>query len=164
MWILIALNMYWCMCIPSTRYYYYLIEECLPSNCDVDPSRWYVSLFYSTEATTSNCSQEDSLEMSGSGKSLLGLWLYRTGEEWTLKEGEHEVSIIIRHPAWALSSLNEKHWLQMSILQKFTFNDKIPLGAALDSRNSVIFSLKNQVGGLARALQVFQVRSTGANG
>lgn len=26
-----------------------------------------------------------------------------------------------------------------------------------DSRNSVIFSLKNQVGGLARALQVFQV-------
>ncbi len=31
--------------------------------------------------------------MSGSGKSLIGLWLYRTGngEEWTLKDGEHEV-------------------------------------------------------------------------
>lgn len=29
--------------------------------------------------------------------------------------------------------------------------------ARFDSRNSVIFSLKNQVGGLARALQVFQV-------
>ena len=25
-------------------------------------------------------------EMSGSGKGLLGLWLYRTGEEWALKE------------------------------------------------------------------------------
>jgi hypothetical protein len=25
--------------------------------------------------------------MSGSGKGLLGLWLYRTGEEWALKEG-----------------------------------------------------------------------------
>jgi len=24
--------------------------------------------------------------MSGSGKSLLGLWLYRTGEDWTLRE------------------------------------------------------------------------------
>lgn len=25
--------------------------------------------------------------MSGSGKGLLGLWLYRTGEEWALKDG-----------------------------------------------------------------------------
>jgi hypothetical protein len=25
--------------------------------------------------------------MSGSGKGLLGLWLYRTGQEWALKEG-----------------------------------------------------------------------------
>lgn len=25
--------------------------------------------------------------MSGSGKGLLGLWLYRTGEEWAMKEG-----------------------------------------------------------------------------
>lgn len=24
--------------------------------------------------------------MSGSGKGLLGLWLYRSGEEWTVKE------------------------------------------------------------------------------
>lgn len=29
-----------------------------------------------------------------------------------------------------------------------------------DTKNSVVFSLKNQVGGLARALQVFQVSST----
>lgn len=27
-----------------------------------------------------------------------------------------------------------------------------------DNKNSVVFSLKNQIGGLARALQVFQVR------
>lgn len=27
-----------------------------------------------------------SLVMSGSGKGLLGLWLYRNGEEWALKE------------------------------------------------------------------------------
>ncbi|XKL61544.1 hypothetical protein PGB90_008601 [Kerria lacca] len=66
--------------------------------------------------------------MSGSGKSLIGLWLYRTGEEWTLKDGDHE---------------------------KFTFGEKMPRNT-VDSRNSVIFSLKNQVGGLARALQVFQ--------
>ncbi|KAG8249062.1 hypothetical protein J6590_027820 [Homalodisca vitripennis] len=24
--------------------------------------------------------------MSGSGKGLLGLWLYRSGEEWTIKQ------------------------------------------------------------------------------
>lgn len=27
--------------------------------------------------------------MSGSGKSLLGLWLYRSGEDWTLREASH---------------------------------------------------------------------------
>ncbi|KAK7576073.1 hypothetical protein V9T40_012359 [Parthenolecanium corni] len=67
--------------------------------------------------------------MSASGKSLLGLWLYRTGEEWALKDGDPE---------------------------RFTFTtEKMPRGH-IDSKNSVIFSLKNQVGGLARALQVFQ--------
>ena len=35
--------------------------------------------------------------MSGSGKGLLGMWLYRRGEEWAVKEGSpmhksHEVS------------------------------------------------------------------------
>lgn len=29
--------------------------------------------------------------MSGSGKSLLGLWLYRTGEDWTLREAAQAV-------------------------------------------------------------------------
>jgi len=32
-----------------------------------------------------------------------------------------------------------------------------PDATRFDSRNSVIFSLKNRVGGLAQALQVFQV-------
>ncbi|XP_065211574.1 tryptophan 5-hydroxylase 1 isoform X2 [Planococcus citri] len=67
--------------------------------------------------------------MSGSGKSLLGLWLYRTGEEWALKDGEHE---------------------------KYIVADKITPRRTIDSTKSVVFSLKNQVGGLARALQVFQ--------
>lgn len=30
--------------------------------------------------------------MSGSGKSLLGLWLYRSGEKWSLKHTDSEVS------------------------------------------------------------------------
>lgn len=30
-------------------------------------------------------------KMSGSGKSLLGLWLYRTGEDWTLREAAQAV-------------------------------------------------------------------------
>ncbi|KAL1130621.1 hypothetical protein AAG570_011863 [Ranatra chinensis] len=70
--------------------------------------------------------------MSGSGKGLLGLWLYRSGENWELKEsspvakgyqgGQQSKSSVTNH----------------------------------DLRNSVIFSLKNQIGGLARALQVFE--------
>lgn len=31
--------------------------------------------------------QQQQTTMSGSGKGLLGLWLYRTGEEWALKDG-----------------------------------------------------------------------------
>ncbi|XP_014487096.1 PREDICTED: tryptophan 5-hydroxylase 1 isoform X2 [Dinoponera quadriceps] len=68
--------------------------------------------------------------MSGSGKGLLGVWLYRRGESWAIKEG---------------SPLHKSR--------------DIPVdenNSASDNKNSVIFSLKNQVGGLARALQVFQ--------
>ncbi|XP_060876269.1 tryptophan 5-hydroxylase 1 [Metopolophium dirhodum] len=68
--------------------------------------------------------------MSGSGKSLLGLWLYRTGEDWTLREASPPAS----RPAVSGR----------------------PDPTRFDSRNSVIFSLKNRVGGLAQALQVFQ--------
>ncbi|KAJ4431865.1 hypothetical protein ANN_20471 [Periplaneta americana] len=40
--------------------------------------------------------------MSGSGKGLLGLWLYRTGEEWALKDGPSQI-FCIRH-------IMEKKW------------------------------------------------------
>ncbi|XP_015515005.1 tryptophan 5-hydroxylase 1 isoform X1 [Neodiprion pinetum] len=68
--------------------------------------------------------------MSGSGKGLLGMWLYRRGQEWAIKEGSpmHKVPDV-----------------------PMTERD-----ASEENKNSVIFSLKNQVGGLARALQVFQ--------
>ncbi|CAG5081453.1 Similar to tph: Tryptophan 5-hydroxylase (Xenopus laevis) [Cotesia congregata] len=68
--------------------------------------------------------------MSGSGKSLLGMWLYRRGEEWTLKEG--------------------------SPLHKSTNIPMVKKMEHSDNKSSVVFSLKNQIGGLARALQVFQ--------
>ncbi|XP_011499128.1 PREDICTED: tryptophan 5-hydroxylase 1 [Ceratosolen solmsi marchali] len=69
--------------------------------------------------------------MSGSGKGLLGMWLYRRDEEWTIKEGSPL-------PTRSGVPLMEKP------------------GTAADTTNSLVFSLKNQVGGLARALQVFQ--------
>lgn len=70
--------------------------------------------------------------MSGSGKGLLGLWLYRNGPDWQVKnEAPH-------HP-----KLGE---IQMAQQQAHSGGERI----------SVIFSLKNQVGGLVRALTVFQ--------
>lgn len=72
--------------------------------------------------------------MSGSGKGLLGLWLYRSGEqEWAVKEG---------------SPLHRRR----------DFAKKEPSGnsSSPGDRTSIMFTLKNQVGGLARALQVFQ--------
>ncbi|KAK9500919.1 hypothetical protein O3M35_002082 [Rhynocoris fuscipes] len=65
--------------------------------------------------------------MSGSGKSLLGLWLYRSGEKWSLKHSHSEEG--------------------RCRLQPHVQNA---------GRNAVVFSLKNQIGGLARVLQVFQ--------
>ncbi|CAH1396440.1 unnamed protein product [Nezara viridula] len=63
-----------------------------------------------------------------SGKSLLGLWLYRSGESWSIKE------------APPIPQLPQSEFRNPNAL----------------ARNSIIFSLKNQVGGLARVLQVFQ--------
>ncbi|XP_044733963.1 tryptophan 5-hydroxylase 1 isoform X4 [Chrysoperla carnea] len=73
--------------------------------------------------------------MSGSGKGLLGLWLYRTGEEWAMKEGSpvHKPKV---HPSYAYSDF---YFIRANV-----------------ERTSIIFTLKNQVGGLARALQAFQ--------
>ncbi|KAK0181410.1 hypothetical protein PV327_003699 [Microctonus hyperodae] len=68
--------------------------------------------------------------MSGSGKGLLGMWLYRRDKEWTVKEG---------------SPLHKSNNIPM--MEKVSESD---------TKNSIVFSLKNQVGGLARALQVFQ--------
>lgn len=64
--------------------------------------------------------------MSGSGKGLLGLWLYRNGSEWQVKK-EH-------HP-----KLSEMHPPQNQEGEKV----------------SVIFTINNQVGGLVRVLTVF---------
>lgn len=76
--------------------------------------------------------------MSGSGKGLLGLWLYRSGEqEWAVKEG---------------SPLHHKK--ETFELVKTADNSKNDLNP--NDRTSIVFTLKNQVGGLARALQVFQ--------
>ncbi|XP_043286275.1 tryptophan 5-hydroxylase 1 [Venturia canescens] len=68
--------------------------------------------------------------MSGSGKSLLGMWLYRRGQEWAIKEG---------------SPMHKSK--DIPLVERTETNE---------TKNSVVFSLKNQVGGLARALQVFQ--------
>lgn len=74
--------------------------------------------------------------MSGSGKGLLGLWLYRNGSEWQVKnEAAH-------HP-----KLGE---LQMAARQQSASQ------TSESERISVILTLKNQVGGLVRVLSVFQ--------
>ncbi|CAK1554871.1 unnamed protein product [Leptosia nina] len=65
--------------------------------------------------------------MSGSGKGLLGLWLYRNGGDWQVKNEAP-------HP-----KLGEMHQPQHH-----------------EERVSVIFTVKNQVGGLVRVLNVFQ--------
>ncbi|XP_031630354.1 tryptophan 5-hydroxylase 1 [Contarinia nasturtii] len=78
--------------------------------------------------------------MSGSGKGLLGLWLYRSGEqEWAVKEG---------------SPLHNQDDLVTSSVpnERLKRQDNI---SPVD-KTSIIFTLNNQVGGLARALQVFQ--------
>lgn len=72
--------------------------------------------------------------MSGSGKGLLGLWLYRNGSDWQVKnEASH-------HP-----KLGELHAAHQSAPQH-----------AESERISVVLTLKNQVGGLVRVLSVFQ--------
>ncbi|XP_015595686.1 tryptophan 5-hydroxylase 1 isoform X2 [Cephus cinctus] len=73
--------------------------------------------------------------MSGSGKGLLGMWLYRRGKEWAIKEG---------------SPIHKARDIPLVEKEAGDNNDNG------DNKNSVVFSLKNQVGGLARALQVFQ--------
>ncbi|XP_037939881.1 tryptophan 5-hydroxylase 1-like [Teleopsis dalmanni] len=109
--------------------------------------------------------------MSASGKSLLGLWLYRSGEqEWAVKHGSplHNIKkkSFVRQ---SKSDIYEKLCLlgvnqlppqdngdvgisDKNVDYRGTSNLVSPPG----DRISIIFTLKNQVGNLARALQVFQ--------
>ncbi|XP_035907377.1 tryptophan 5-hydroxylase 1 isoform X1 [Anopheles stephensi] len=74
--------------------------------------------------------------MSGSGKGLLGLWLYHSGDqEWAVKEG---------------SPLHRRKEFAKSVDHS---NGNERMGS---DRTSIIFTLKNQIGGLASALRVFQ--------
>ncbi|XP_038121726.1 tryptophan 5-hydroxylase 1 isoform X1 [Culex quinquefasciatus] len=83
--------------------------------------------------------------MSGSGKGLLGLWLYHSGEqEWTVKEGSP------LHKRKEFASVKNPKSLQGKSADCSNGNDH------RGDKTSIIFTLKNQVGGLARALQVFQ--------
>lgn len=72
--------------------------------------------------------------MSGSGKGLLGLWLYRNGSDWQVKND------VPHHPKLAD--------LQIMASQQANLGE--------GERISVMFTLRNQVGGLVKALSVFQ--------
>lgn len=101
--------------------------------------------------------------MSGSGKGLLGLWLYRSGEqEWAVKEGsplhkpdERLVIICEKNRKETFSiiffPLRQRNHFQREERAKIA-TEKVSPG----DKTSIIFTLNNQVGGLARALQVFQ--------
>lgn len=125
------------------------------------------------------------LKMSASGKSLLGLWLYRSGEqEWAVKQGSplHAPHSNKKDPINSTGSVSASIGLQsisktrriqgnsnnivvlLPPQEKPGFNKTIvPAGndaglqqCAAGDKVSIIFTLKNQVGNLARALQVFE--------
>lgn len=95
--------------------------------------------------------------MSASGKSLLGLWLYRSGEqEWAVKAGSP-----IHKPKDLIVNINQAMMQIPSIASVYALNrqkeepeseSQLPT----NDRTSIIFTLKDQVGALAKALQVFQ--------
>lgn len=124
--------------------------------------------------------------MSASGKSLLGLWLYRSGEqEWAVKQGsplhgprnkkdsiDNPVSDANKdsQPATKIQSRNGTDRSNIVVLLPPQENPGLHNNKSLMNANesappppcspgdrvSIIFTLKNQVGNLARALQVFQ--------
>lgn len=123
--------------------------------------------------------------MSASGKSLLGLWLYRSGEqEWAVKQGSPLHGPRIKNGSSSSSSIVSKSDdLQKMHKSKFSsdrnncvvllpsqdnpginaqtrdttsISDSVRQQVSPGDRVSIIFTLKNQVGNLARALQVFQ--------
>lgn len=94
--------------------------------------------------------------MSGSGKGLLGLWLYRSGEqEWAVKEGSpvhhHEPLVVGR---WSPCASAETKPVPLQVREEAQTGNSETMSMA--DKTSIIFTLNNQVGGLARALQVFQ--------
>lgn len=117
--------------------------------------------------------------MSASGKSLLGLWLYRSGEqEWAVKQGSPLHTLKKESAAAGASSTHASlarhasapgdNFLLFSSSNKQERSNggsaepaRLPGDAgrppaAGGERISILFTLKNQVGNLARALQVFQ--------
>ncbi|XP_036220339.1 tryptophan 5-hydroxylase 1 [Bactrocera oleae] len=89
--------------------------------------------------------------MSASGKSLLGLWLYRSGEqEWAVKQGSPLHTL--RKEQRSLDTSNSGSGSEKGSIDLSDSNRQSSPG----DRVSIIFTLKNQVGNLARALQVFQ--------
>lgn len=103
--------------------------------------------------------------MSASGKSLLGLWLYRSGEqEWSVKQGSplHQLkkdaaagsSAPVSHSNLSRHSSAPLEPPRLSIGP--SAGQDPPRQHSPGERISIIFTLRNQVGNLARALQVFQ--------
>ncbi|KAH8327436.1 hypothetical protein KR074_011858 [Drosophila pseudoananassae] len=103
--------------------------------------------------------------MSASGKSLLGLWLYRSGEqEWSVKQGSplHQLkkdsapgsSVPVSHSNVSRHSSAPLEPPRLSIGP--SPGQDPPRQHSPGERISIIFTLRNQVGNLARALQVFQ--------
>ncbi|XP_018008045.1 tryptophan 5-hydroxylase 1 [Hyalella azteca] len=139
--------------------------------------------------------------MSGSGKGLIGLWLYRNDDLWTVKDPmqgfpkpiqeEPNEDVEDREMSVSPSTSRKKSTtnVQEQLAEK-NYNDeendnvdltlsepekkchqnpkRLQSSAGVDtltndevytpSCNSVVFSLKNQVGGLAKALHVFKQR------
>ncbi|EDW92786.1 tryptophan 5-hydroxylase 1 [Drosophila yakuba] len=103
--------------------------------------------------------------MSASGKSLLGLWLYRSGEqEWAVKQGSplHQLkkdsttSGPSSHPSLARHSSAPPEPPRLAIGGAGIGGQDNGRQHSPGERVSIIFTLRNQVGNLARALQVFQ--------
>lgn len=80
--------------------------------------------------------------MIGSGKPLLGLWLYRSGHQWSVK---HELSLTSPRTRRYSRSINQE------------------TSQSVDSSNhsptfitTLIFTVEGQVGSLVKCLQIMQ--------
>jgi len=72
--------------------------------------------------------------MSGSGKSLLGLWLYRTGEDWTLREAtQTDVRFYLKYLKIWLAFLN------IFLKKSFAFSAQTGEQSTTDRRDEIRF-------------------------